>query len=32
MIGFFFDFLSASRVPVPDKRFDYLVEYFKPPR
>ncbi|CAH1722178.1 obg-like ATPase 1 [Aphis gossypii] len=22
---------NESRVPVPDKRFDYLVEYFKPP-
>lgn len=28
----FFYFLLASRVPVPDQRFDYLVEYFKPPR
>ncbi|KAL4112534.1 hypothetical protein QTP88_016299 [Uroleucon formosanum] len=27
----FFYFLLASRVPVPDQRFDYLVEYFKPP-
>lgn len=25
-------FISARRVPVPDARFDYLVEYYKPVR
>lgn len=32
-IGFYHDyFVSARRVPVPDERFDYLCEYFKPAR
>jgi len=25
-------FFSARRVPVPDARYDYLCEYFKPAR
>lgn len=27
-----FELFQARRVPVPDERFDFLVDYFKPDR